>query len=697
MRFGVSPQALLNLLCTNKLSRLARPSFGCLPALLAFFLVPSQAIAFTAQPRNSSTMGSSAKATATDSSSLTEMSLAESVRSMLQNSWVQQLQPESPENLAKSRKYEGLPEDDDNRNKRPVFNGHYVLVKPTGLANPRLVLYSREVAHDLLNLTSKQVESQEFLDWVSGNIVVGKTWATPYALSIMGQRYTNNCPYGTGNGYGDGRAISIAEFNGQELQLKGAGKTPFHRGADGRAVLRSSIREFLASEAMHHLGISTTRALSLVVSENDTIHRPWYSDDAKLRLPSLDDPRLASYPLDQRKQILEELRNQKADPNILIREKAAITCRVAPSFTRIGHLDLFARRAEKTRMENSAKTNSGFDTSSVEWKELEELIWHACYREFRTEAYDLYYEKKDIESAATVLLNEAAKQIAVMVSGWIRVGFAQGNFNADNCLIGGRTMDYGPFGWMEEYNPLFAKWTGSGNHFGFMNQPAAGFANYQVLTESVGIVISASRGETPDAVKEEFMTRAQGIFQQEMDAVFRSKMGFARDQDIGDVLWEKLEPLLRRSRADWTLFWRRLTYVLRDYAASDDCEAMLELIEGKDETRDGAGAFYQPLTDQQRKEWINWLQQWRSALKSSSISSDAAFEQMIQTNPKYILREWMLVDAYSSAANEEEAELFNLFSLIQRPYEEGSAFEEKMYFRRAPDEALTTGGTAFMS
>ena len=90
----------------------------------------------------------------------------------------------------------------------------------------------------------------------------------------MGTRYTNNCPYGTGNGYGDGRAISIGEMHGYELQLKGAGTTPFHRGADGRAVLRSSIREFLASEAMHYLGVSTTRALSLVVSRDETVMRP---------------------------------------------------------------------------------------------------------------------------------------------------------------------------------------------------------------------------------------------------------------------------------------------------------------------------------------------------------------------------------------------------------------------------------------
>lgn len=269
---------------------------------------------------------------------------------VLDNSWPRDLSPETPENLEKSRKMERLSADDDNRTKRPVFNGHYVLVKPTGLKNPKKIIVSDDVAHNLLKLTPEQVDSDDFLKFVSGNLVLNdgkaETWATPYALSIMGTRYTNNCPYGTGNGYGDGRAISIAEFSGHELQLKGAGKTPFARGADGRAVLRSSIREFLASEAMHSLGIETTRALSLIKSEKgDTVHRPWYSPDAVLQIPDIDDPRLAQYPMEERRQIIQQLRaTRKADPNMMITEPCAITCRVAKSFVRIGHIDLFARR-----------------------------------------------------------------------------------------------------------------------------------------------------------------------------------------------------------------------------------------------------------------------------------------------------------------------------------------------------------------
>jgi uncharacterized protein YdiU (UPF0061 family) len=341
-----------------------------------------------------------------------------------------------------------LPDTDDNRNKRRVFNGHYVLVQPTGLPNPRMVTYSKDVAKNVLKMTKTQVESDDFLQFVSGNLTLQEAWATPYALAIMGERYTNNCPFGTGDGYGDGRAIVIGELHGHELQLKGAGKTPFHRGADGRAVLRSSVREFLASEAMHWLGVGTTRALSLVVSETETVQRPWYSDNSILKIPDMEDPRLDRFPPEQRRAMIRTMRNQKADPNILISEPCAITTRVAPSFIRVGHLDLFARRAtsvlQQTQHDNdnddgdskpaaagakdedSASKKPQYDTSTLQWKELEDLFWHACYREFRQQAYDPFFDKKDIAGAAQVFLKQAADKISSMIGHWIRVGFTQG-------------------------------------------------------------------------------------------------------------------------------------------------------------------------------------------------------------------------------------------------------------------------------
>lgn len=263
-------------------------------------------------------------------------------------------------------------------------------------------------------------------------------------------------------------------------------------------------------------------------------------------------------------------------------------------------------------------------------------------------------------------------------------------------------MDYGPFGFIEEYNPLFAKWTGSGQHFGFLNQPNAGFANYNVLVASVAPVICAKPGESSQkdfqTVVNPFLERAAKIFEQKVDEVFRVKLGFQADMDVGDEIWGALEPLMRKSRVDWTIFFRQLTYVVRDFSdeTSDKYKEMLEMIEGDEEKRSGSSAFYEPLNDELRQQWINWIEQWRKALLSSGAHS-SAYDRMVKANPKYILREWMLVNAYTDAANDLEAELFNLNDLIKRPYDEGTERDTERYYRRAPEEDLTKGGTGFMS
>mmetsp|Transcript_8692 Transcript_8692/g.13575 ORF Transcript_8692/g.13575 Transcript_8692/m.13575 type:complete len:688 (+) Transcript_8692:108-2171(+) len=606
------------------------------------------------------------------------------------NSWITQLTRETTENLEKSKSYEGIDADDNtNKQRRPIYNGHYVIVKPTGLTDPQLVLLSNDVAKNELGLTESQVESDDFLQYVSGNASPTASWATPYALSIMGTRYTNNCPYGTGNGYGDGRAISVGEFHGNELQLKGAGKTPFCRGADGKAVLRSSIREFLASEAMHYFGIGTTRALSLVVSNKDTATRPWYSPNTKLQLPSMDDPRLAQYSIEERRKILAQLRNEKSDPNIMIQEQCAITCRVARSFVRVGHLDLYARRLQKLQQQSG-----GDGVTSNEYKELVEMVWHACYREFREDAYEPFYEKGDLDSAARVLLEQSAEKLGTMVAGWLRVGFAQGNFNADNCLIAGRTMDYGPFGFMEEYSPEFAKWTGSGKHFGFLNQPQAALVNYQVLVESI---VPVMKGGGPDDDKkseliDEFLNKAMEVFQTKVRLVFQSKLGFTEEEnDVADDLWHELRPMLHLNRVDWTLFWRQLSIVAKEYTDYDDdnYEAMMTILEGEGES----SPFYEPLSDKERESFVSWMEKWRSALKGT----EGIAERMRLANPKYVLREWMLVEAYTMAAKGDYEELNKLYDLIRRPYEEGTSEEELEYYRRTPDHYHLAGGAAFMT
>lgn len=689
---------------------------------------------------------SSSRSNSNDSSSSSSSHPLSQLKSTFNHSWITQLTPESESNRLKSKSRTSNDDGTSNNVRRPVFNGHYVPVKPDPLNHPRLVIHSPDMLEQL-GLESSVVHSKEFVQYLSGDLdgaFSGEeesfsvaSWATPYALSIMGKRYTNNCPFGTGDGYGDGRAISVGEVHvpstneRYELQLKGAGPTPFCRGADGRAVLRSSIREFLASEAMHSLGIASTRALSLIVSEKgSTSQRPWYSERNNKEEFNVDDPRLSRYAPEQRRQIVAQLNAQtRNDPDIMVEEPNAITCRVARSFTRVGHIDLFARRATRTTSENERP-----DKSTNEFKELEALIWHACFREFRDVCYEPFLERKDLLSASKALLEESMEGISTMVAGWVRVGFVQGNFNADNCLVAGRTMDYGPFGFLDEYHPLAAKWTGSGEHFGFMNQPSAGYANFAMLVSSVMPIIEAYSDSLEDANKyrEEILEKAQYTFEDKLMQAFRSKMGFHPQDEGPDELWTDLEGLLREDKVDWTIFWRQLTTVVQQFPVhgeSDEISSaydeMLEVLVADDEIKTGSSPFYSSPSAETREAFQKWMQTWREMIVesykkggTSMILSDddnnfvSPGERMRVANPKYILREWMLVDAYSKASpssiqspmfptirpsSADESMVHELFELIQNPYDEGTKEQDEKYFRRAPDAALKAGGTAFMS
>jgi len=778
-------------------------------------------------------------ATSTSTSESKEHPLAD-LLSRLDNSWMRQLHPETESNRIRSLNSIGIDVTTSatknnmsssnsntqyNNMKRPIHNGHYIPITPSPLTDPRLVMYSKDVAQSLGlwnnndndndNKDSNSIHSKEFVSYVSGNIKNAfdelsneeddnnaakvQPWVTPYALSIMGTRYVSNCPFGTGDGYGDGRASSIGEFltiprdettkpqqhpPKYELQLKGSGPTPFCRGADGRAVFRSSMREFLASEAMHHLHVSTTRALSLVVSQGgDFSQRAWYNSGKNDRFGgggngnqdiTLDDPRLAKYPIQQRRLVLAQIRAQrKDDPNIMVREINAITCRAARSFVRIGHFDLFARRVVAGQEEmgqkglnpiqklqqmqkgsggnGNASSKAKPEVDSLAFRELEALMWHACYREYPEDCYHPFHtttsdntkEHGENTIAATkILLQKSMYDISTTVSNWIKVGFVQGNFNADNCLIAGRTMDYGPFGFIDEYHPLSAKWTGSGDHFGFLNQPEAGLANFGVLVESLipileGYSDDSSTNNNSKGWKEEvekyadtLMEEARIMFKEKLLHVIRNKMGFSDNDPSADLLWtgsvtnndgtngdseEGLEVLLRESRADWTVFWRQLTYVARDVLPEGaDAEDLLIALIGEEQTRAGSSPFYVVPEGDVRERLIGWMGRWREAVLASNNNDvdiesggggKVAYERMKLVNPKYVLRENLLVEAYEAAdpgvgnagGTTNESKMHNLLELILDPYEEGTAEQHEKYYRRAPDSALTEGGTAFMS
>ena len=292
---------------------------------------------------------------------------------------------------------------------REVLSGHYVPVTPTPLPKPAYVAHSSSLFREL-GLSDALAHDASFQRWFSGDASVATGampaygWATGYALSIYGTEYIRQCPFGTGNGYGDGRALSVFEgvFDGQrwEMQLKGGGPTPYCRGADGRAVLRSSVREFLAQDFMHALGVPTSRSLTLYRSTSERVLRPWYSEQSR-----------------------------SLDPDVMVDNAAAITTRVAPSFLRVGQLELFARRARS-------------ETHPEALKELELITAHLIDRNYR-EAIDpaLPFTEQVLE-----LARQFRQRLTHLVAEWMRVGYCQGNFNSDNCAAGGYTLDYGPSG-----------------------------------------------------------------------------------------------------------------------------------------------------------------------------------------------------------------------------------------------------------
>jgi len=566
-------------------------------------------------------------------------------------SWMRQLRPD-PEAAQHA----------PNKKSRQVKSGHYVPVRPTPLPQPKLIIHSPEMAAEL-GISEEACSSQEFLRFFSGDVdaLTGfESWATPYALCIMGRPMYDNCPFKNGNGYGDGRAVSVGEVIGPkgqrwEMQLKGGGQTPFCRGADGRAVLRSSVREFLASEAMHHLGISTTRALSLIVSGGETTQRPWYSGDAAggAGLPELP----PGAPPELRQMLAAMMRERQSEPDVMIREQCAITCRVAPSFMRIGHLDLFARRASRP------------DATELQREEHEMIVQHALDREFAD-----VLPGAPLAERALAMFEAAAQRIGAMVAGWLRVGFCQGNFNCDNCLVAGRQMDYGPFGFLERYEPLWNMWVGGAEKYGFLNQPQAACKNFESLAAAVAPILSdEQQGMVPEIVEEFKRLSAEAL-----DDVWRRKLGLDLPEE-GAQLFASLEPLLRASGADWTLFWRSLARV--PGAASPDASDG-ELMEPL-RTSLGGG-----LTAEGEARWAEWLREWLAASPSGP--------SMRQANPKYVPREWMLVEAYSAAQRGDRGPLEELQALFREPYAEWPELEDR-FFRTTPPEAVRRGGTAFMS
>lgn len=531
---------------------------------------------------------------------------------------------------------------------RQVFSGHYVPVRPTPIETPEYVAHSEGFFREL-GFADGLARSDDFIRMFSGDLSLVPEpmskvgWACGYALSIYGTEYTQQCPFQTGNGYGDGRAISVLEavINGRrwEMQLKGGGRTPYCRGADGRAVLRSSVREFLAQEHMHALGVPTSRSLSLYVSKTERVRRPWYSEGSR-----------------------------SLDPDQLISEPVAISTRVAPSFIRVGQLELFGRRARKQEHPRAHE-------------ELEQLVLHLIDREYN----GVIDQSRDTPTKIVMLARAFRSRLASLVANWIRVGYCQGNFNSDNCAAGGFTLDYGPFGFCEVFEPFYQPWTGGGQHFSFLNQPAAAERNFKSFCSALRPLLTDHEGEL--AQLEEIHSGFPEVMQAEMEKMWSAKLGL----EAFDVqLFRELMMLMTQTPVDYSVFFRELSSI------PDDIEPIKKsFYRSLDEA---GGAKSEALLNR----WSEWLANWKSQIGIDGVGTGSQLREELSrsmklVNPKYTMREWFVVPAYQRAAEGDYQPLRELQDVVTQPYAEQSSAVESQYYRVKPLELFDLGGFSHYS
>ncbi|MGA9045063.1 protein adenylyltransferase SelO [Sulfuricurvum sp.] len=522
---------------------------------------------------------------------------------------------------------------------RQVFSGHYVPVNPTPIKDPRYIAHSQTFFKEL-GFDDTLATSEDFMRMFSGDAselpkpLRTHGWATGYALSIYGTEYYQQCPFQTGNGYGDGRAISILEanINGQrwEMQLKGGGRTPYCRGADGRAVLRSSIREFLAQEHMYALGVPTSRSLTLYTSKSETVKRPWFNQGSYSR-----------------------------DPEVMIEEDVAITTRVAPSFLRVGQIELFGRRARKQEHPKALE-------------ELEQIVLHLIEREYS----DVIEPLLPLEEKVLLLAIHFRSRLTSLVANWIRVGYCQGNFNSDNTAVGGFTLDYGPFGFIDMFDPKYQPWTGGGVHFSFLNQPQAAERNFHMFYSALKPLVASNPDVAAqlDAIRQGF----DKVMDEKMEKMWAAKLGL---RTFDEPLFRELFMLMVQTHVDYTIFFRELSSLPKEISPLQK-------------------SFYDEtfLTEELLKRWTEWLEKWKSLIDAATSEERASLsEQMKRVNPKYTLREWFLVPAYQQAENGDYTLIHELQEVMTHPYDEQSIEIEEKYYRAKPAHFFDIAGISHVS
>jgi len=499
--------------------------------------------------------------------------------------------------------------------RRQVLGACWSAVQPTPVSAPRLVAYSREVA-DLCGFTDADVSAPWFAEVFGGNALL--PGMEPYAACYGGHQFGN-----WAGQLGDGRALTLGELIGRdgvrcELQLKGAGPTPYSRTADGRAVLRSSIREFLCSEAMFHLGVPTTRALSLVATGDEVLRDMFYNGNAQM-------------------------------------EPGAIVCRVAPSFIRFGNFEILTARGDTTL--------------------LERLVDFTIARDFP-------HLTGDAPARRAAWFAEVCERTARMIVHWMRVGFVHGVMNTDNMSILGVTIDYGPYGWLDNFEPGWTPNTtdASGRRYRYGQQPAIAQWNLIRLAEALVPVMG------DEAPLHEGLERFSAVYSDDYAAMNRAKFGIigAADDAQDLALIREAFALLHALEVDYTLFFRRLGEVA-DVLADD---VTLESLFGD--------AFYDETTRFARgDELLAWVRRWHTRVSRDGEPAVSRRVRMHAVNPKYVLRNYLAQEAIDAAHAGDDSAVASLLEVMRHPYDEQPAFER--YAARRPEWARNKAGCSMLS
>lgn len=484
---------------------------------------------------------------------------------------------------------------------RKVSNAIFSSVLPTPLNPPPiLAAIANAPLADLLDLDPCDcASSAQFVDFVGGN------WVHPTATPLSHRYAGHQFGYWAGQ-LGDGRAILLGEYRNRrgehwELQLKGSGKTPYSRAGDGRAVLRSSVREFLASEAMHYLGVPTSRAVGLVVSEEPVWRDQFYDGHPR-------------------------------------QERAAVVLRIAPSWFRIGSLEILHH--------------------SREYMLLKQLV------DFTIDHYFLHINtvgpRKYAEFFATVV-----NETAAMVAHWQAVGFAHGVCNTDNFSLLSITIDYGPFGFMDDYDSDFVPNTSDDEgRYSFSNQPRVGFYNLQKLGDALSSLLES---EVESALRGYPL-----VFNEVYMDLMRRKLGLVGREERDEALVILLLQLMQATKADYTITFRELSETI-----------LHNLVWGNlPETAWATSKL------RLHPKWSIWMTLYAARVRDSypvvSYAEGLRMQGMQAANPCYVLRNWMAERAIQLAEHGDFSEIHQLYQVLRKPFERQSEGETAGYSRPPP-------------